>query len=63
MAMVGQVDEACSSLRVQLESMPEELDMMLRQQYRLQVEEAAVSKEKDEVRRHLSHRLLHTYKR
>ena len=43
------VDEACSNLRVQLESMPEQLDAMLRQQYRLQVEEAALAKEKDPV--------------
>lgn len=43
------VDEACSNMRVQLESMPEEMDMMQRQQYRLQVEEAALSKEKDKV--------------
>ena len=43
------VDEACSNLRVQLESMPEQLDAMLRQQYRLQVEEASLAKEKDPV--------------
>ena len=43
------VDEACSNLRVQLESMPEQLDAMMRQQYRLQVEEAALAKEKDPV--------------
>ena len=43
------VDEACSNMRVQLESMPEEMDMMQRQQYRLQVEEAALAKEKDKV--------------
>lgn len=43
------VDEACSNMRVQLDSMPEEMDKMQRQQYRLQVEEAALSKEKDPV--------------
>ena len=43
------VDEACSNMRVQLDSMPEEMDKMQRQQYRLQVEEAALSKEKDSV--------------
>lgn len=43
------VDEACSSMRVQLESMPEDMDLLQRQQYRLQVEEAALAKEKDKV--------------
>ncbi|KAA6429047.1 MAG: heat shock [Trebouxia sp. A1-2] len=43
------VDEACSNMRVQLDSMPEEMDKMQRQQYRLQVEEAALSKEKDPI--------------
>ncbi|KAK9793452.1 hypothetical protein WJX73_009135 [Symbiochloris irregularis] len=43
------VDEACSNMRVQLESMPEEMDLMQRQQYRLRVEEAALSKEKDKA--------------
>lgn len=41
------VDEACSNMRVQLDSMPEEMDKMQRQQYRLQVEEAALAKETD----------------
>ena len=44
-----QIDEASANLRVQLESMPEEIDKMKRQLYRLQVEEAALSKEKDKV--------------
>lgn len=44
------VDEACSNMRVQLDSMPEEMDNLQRQKYRLQVEEAALSKEKDNVR-------------
>lgn len=52
------VDEACSNLRVQLESMPEQLDAMLRQQYRLQVEEAALAKEKDPVRCRASPRVI-----
>ena len=43
------VDEACSNMRVQLDSMPEEMDNLHRQKYRLQVEEAALSKEKDSV--------------
>ncbi|KAK9810143.1 hypothetical protein WJX72_005514 [[Myrmecia] bisecta] len=43
------VDEACANLRVQLESKPEEIDLLQRQLIRLQVEEAALSKEKDKV--------------
>ena len=41
------VDEACANARVQLDSMPEEVDNMQRAQYRLQVEENALAKEKD----------------
>ncbi|GMH40192.1 hypothetical protein BSKO_08096 [Bryopsis sp. KO-2023] len=41
------IDEACSSVRVQLDSKPEEIDMLERQKVRLQVEETALSKEKD----------------
>ena len=36
-------------MRVQLDSMPEEMDLLQRQRYRLQVEQAALSKEKDPV--------------
>jgi ATP-dependent Clp protease ATP-binding subunit ClpB len=43
------VDEACSNMRVQLDSMPEEMDLLQRQQYRLQVEETALAKEKDKA--------------
>ena len=39
-------DEACSSIRVQLDSMPEEMDAMQRQITRLQVEEQALKKER-----------------
>lgn len=39
-------DEACSSVRVQLDSMPEEMDAMQRRITRLQVEEKALKKEK-----------------
>ena len=49
------VDEACSNMRVQLDSMPEEMDNLQRQQYRLQVEEAALSKEKDNVKPCIDH--------
>ena len=31
------VDEACSNVRVQLDSMPEEIDLLMRQRVRLQV--------------------------
>ena len=43
------IDEACSNNRVQLDSMPEEIDLLQRQKYRLQVEETALAKEKDKV--------------
>ena len=45
------VDEACANVRVQLDSVPEDIDALQRQRYRLQVEEKALSKEKDKVRR------------
>ena len=35
------VDEACANKRVQLESVPEEIDNMLRHKYRLQVPPAS----------------------
>ncbi|GAX82249.1 hypothetical protein CEUSTIGMA_g9677.t1 [Chlamydomonas eustigma] len=41
------VDEACSNVRVQLDSEPEHIDQMQRHKMRLQVEETALSKEKD----------------
>ena len=41
------VDEACSNLQVQLESKPEEIDVLERQLMRLRVEEKALEKEKD----------------
>jgi ATP-dependent Clp protease ATP-binding subunit ClpB len=43
------VDEACSSIRVQLDSMPEDVDVMQRQIVRLQVEEQALKKEKGDT--------------
>lgn len=45
------MDEACSSVRVQLDSKPEAIDGMERQKVRLQVEEAALAKEKDPLSR------------
>jgi ATP-dependent Clp protease ATP-binding subunit ClpA len=41
------VDEACSNVRVQLDSKPENIDSLERQRIRLQVEEQALRKEKD----------------
>lgn len=43
------MDEACSNVRVQLDSKPENIDHMERQKLRLQVEEQALSKEKDPI--------------
>eukprot|EP00879_Flechtneria_rotunda_P009552 GHRR01009998.1.p1 GENE.GHRR01009998.1~~GHRR01009998.1.p1 ORF type:complete len:524 (+),score=187.87 GHRR01009998.1:1826-3397(+) len=41
------MDEACSNVRVQLDSKPENIDILERQRVRLQVEEQALKKEKD----------------
>lgn len=41
------LDEACAKLRVQLDSRPEEIDVLERKKLRLQIEEAALVKEKD----------------
>ena len=43
------VDEACSLIRTEMESMPIELDKISRKIMQLEVEEAALSKEDDEV--------------
>ena len=43
------VDEACANVRVQLDSVPEEIDVLRRQKYRLEIEARAISKEKDKV--------------
>lgn len=43
------VDEACSSIRVQLDSMPESIDLLQRQLQRLQVEEEALKREKKDT--------------
>ena len=46
------VDEACARIKTQLDSMPTELDMLLRKLRRLEIEETALVKEKhDEKRR------------
>lgn len=41
------VDEACATLRVEMESMPQELDELQRKIMQLQIEETALKKEKD----------------
>ena len=41
------LDEACASIRTEMDSMPEELDELTRKVSRLQIEEAALKKEKD----------------
>ncbi|MEM9161254.1 MAG: Clp protease N-terminal domain-containing protein, partial [Verrucomicrobiota bacterium] len=42
------VDEACASIRTEMESMPEELDTLTRRTMQLEIEEAALMQEKDE---------------
>ncbi len=42
------VDEACSSLRIQIDSMPEELDNLTRQRNRIEIEIKALEKDTDE---------------
>jgi len=42
------VDEACATIRTEMDSMPQELDELSRRQMQLQIEEAALKKEKDE---------------
>lgn len=45
------VDEACASIRIEIDSMPIELDQSLRKITQLQIEEAALKNEKDESSR------------
>lgn len=45
------VDEACASIKVEMNSMPTELDQVMRKLMQLEIEEAALKKEKDEVSR------------
>jgi ATP-dependent Clp protease ATP-binding subunit ClpB len=42
------VDEACASIRTEIDSMPSELDEITRKIMQLEIEEAALKKEKDE---------------
>jgi len=43
------MDEACASIRTEIDSMPEELDAITRKVMRLEIEETALKKEKDKV--------------
>ena len=43
------MDEACASIRTEIDSMPAELDEITRRVLRLQIEETALKKEKDEA--------------
>ena len=43
------MDEACASIRTEIDSMPTELDAITRKVLRLQIEETALKKEKDEA--------------
>jgi len=42
------VDEACAMIRTEMDSMPQELDELTRRSLRLEIEERALAKEKDE---------------
>jgi len=42
------IDEAASSLRIEIDSMPEELDNLVRQKMQLEIEREAIKKEDDE---------------
>ena len=43
------VDEACSTIKMEMKSMPTELDELARKIMQLEIEETALSKEKDEI--------------
>lgn len=43
------VDEACANVRVQLDSRPEEIDVLERKKLQLQIEETALQNEKDDA--------------
>jgi ATP-dependent Clp protease ATP-binding subunit ClpB len=43
------VDEACAMIRTEMDSMPQELDELTRRALRLEIEERALAKEKDEA--------------
>lgn len=43
------IDEACATIRVQMDSVPEELDSLTRRIMKLQIEREAIKKDKDEI--------------
>jgi len=43
------VDEACAMIRTEMDSMPQELDELTRRSLRLEIEETALAKEKDDA--------------
>ena len=43
------IDEACAMIRTEIDSMPSELDEVTRRVMQLEIEEAALKKEKDEA--------------
>jgi ATP-dependent Clp protease ATP-binding subunit ClpB len=45
------VDEACAMIRTEMDSMPQELDELTRRALRLEIEDTALAKEKDEASR------------
>ena len=53
------VDEACAMLRTEIDSLPAELDESSRKAMRLEIEEAALAKEKDPVSRQRLEELRH----
>ncbi|MEI6860986.1 MAG: ATP-dependent chaperone ClpB [Verrucomicrobiota bacterium] len=46
------MDEACAMIRTEMDSMPQELDELTRKALRLEIEETALAKEKDEASKH-----------
>ena len=46
------MDEACAMIRTEMDSMPQELDELTRKVLRLEIEETALAKEKDEASKH-----------
>ena len=43
------IDEACATIRVQMDSVPEELDSLTRRIMKLQIEREAIKKDKDDI--------------
>ena len=56
------VDEACASIRTEMDSMPEELDALRRTIMQLEIEETALKKEKDNLSKERHAKLLEELK-